>query len=307
MSFLKSKGRPTVIHRSEPIPSEGPIPYHAVRSRYSEAPEVLHISTQQRRQLAVPLSRESGASTDSRISEVEGKSIQPLAAGATVQKKSGSRRFWILTIVAAVIIIGAAVGGGVGGAIVARQRANCAAAATAASTSPSLTPTHSSPPASPTATTPTTPSSPEKTYFPPVATDIETLGLPTGLPPPCPSNKLTSPSNSSATFLSECDITYNSPRGQNTTPNNNVGGAIAYSYHDCLEACVALNKFQGQDMCKIVSFAVDMRDAVEIWGVNCWLKRVPEGEEGGQYKGRKGEGFVISGRLCRDSECREVY
>ncbi|KAI1815818.1 hypothetical protein GGS20DRAFT_584112 [Poronia punctata] len=50
------------------------------------------------------------------------------------------------------------------------------------------------------------------------------------------------------------------------------GAVIAYSFHDCLQACAAHNHFSGKDVCNAVSFQANQTAAIEKDFGNCWLK-----------------------------------
>lgn len=51
-----------------------------------------------------------------------------------------------------------------------------------------------------------------------------------------------------------------------------VSASVAYSFNDCIEACAALNNFQGGDPCTQVVFHSIMIFEGLGNGINCWLK-----------------------------------
>lgn len=79
-----------------------------------------------------------------------------------------------------------------------------------------------------------------------------------------------------------------------------IAGTIAYSFSDCLEACVSRNRFaQGGDLsCTTITFRSAMASEVEKEGANCWLKH------SAQFNAITDTGSV-GAKLCEDSTCSQ--
>jgi hypothetical protein len=82
----------------------------------------------------------------------------------------------------------------------------------------------------------------------------------------CPPSFITSYTNQTARFKTTCGY---------GLWGNDLSGVIAYDFVSCIEACVAYNKFSGQNggkRCQAVTMASTLKkNALEQHG-NCWLK-----------------------------------
>ncbi|RWA06138.1 hypothetical protein EKO27_g8966 [Xylaria grammica] len=161
------------------------------------------------------------------------------------------RATFFLSIALVVVIIAAAVGGGVGGSL-AVQNAKSACLNNTTSELSIVTTTVTAAAAATTSATST--SGP--------------LVVPTGLVKlDCPGlsdDIAISLGTRSWVFTPACDIDYS---------GSDFAAVIAYSFHDCLQACAAHNHFSDADECTAITFRADQTKYIPSDYGNCWLKK----------------------------------
>ncbi|KAI0521430.1 hypothetical protein F5B22DRAFT_596797 [Xylaria bambusicola] len=164
------------------------------------------------------------------------------------------RTTFLLSVALAVVIIVAAVGGGVGGSI-------------AVNNAKSACNSHVAPDSNVAAATTTVTATVTATGSPSSTTGI--IVVPTGMVKlDCPggldNDMAITLGDKSWTFKPTCDVDYS---------GGDFGAVIAYSFHDCLQACAAHNSFSGKDECTAITYRTDQTKYIPSNYGNCWLKR----------------------------------
>ncbi|KAI0426676.1 hypothetical protein F5Y09DRAFT_318222 [Xylaria sp. FL1042] len=176
----------------------------------------------------------------------------PLPVPIREQTICGVRRVtFLLSVALAVVIIAAAVGGGVGGSL-AVQNAKSTCMGDKNGDLTVITTTVTAPAATTTSATSTT----------------GPLVVPTGVV------KLDCPdlTNDIAISLGADSWVFTPACGTDYT-GSDFGAVIAYSFHDCLQACAAHNHFSGEDECTALTFAANQTQYIPSNYGNCWLKK----------------------------------
>lgn len=86
-------------------------------------------------------------------------------------------------------------------------------------------------------------------------------------------------------FRPSCGIDYN---------GNDIGGAIAYSFQDCLWACAAMNNFSKNNTCLAVTFHAALSNSVSRNQINCFLKNTTSNRQTGKGNLVAGAQLVLS-------------
>lgn len=195
--------------------------------------------------------------------------------------------FWILLVIGAIVVIGAAVGGGVGGSLASKSSKNSSSLSSTAVQSGSGTTT---PAASSQSTGPIT-SSPTST---PAVTTTELPGPTTTLLRDCPSSNNTLYSvdiGSVMTFRKICNLSY-----QNSLNGFAVVNSPTTSLDDCVNLCAAYNV---QNQTEIAAGESDVCNAV------CWRNTFVNDEFPGQCFGyttqNSSNAFVVNQETICDA------
>ncbi|KAI0459235.1 hypothetical protein F5B21DRAFT_499862 [Xylaria acuta] len=163
----------------------------------------------------------------------------------------------ILAIALIVVVVAAGVGGGVGGSIAVMNAKRSCTNAAVTSSSESSTPAPTASPASGTNTTATSSS--------PFAVKTNVL-----LPLDCPGLSSTPQSSTFAhrtsTFQMYCH------QGPVYDTNAAILSIIAYTLHDCLQACVSFNHYVNADNCTAASFYANLTAVLPTNEANCFLR-----------------------------------
>lgn len=203
--------------------------------------------TQEYSQMSSPPGRYQEYYTDN-LSAAYAQGIKPIAEPTVLpQHKQRVCRFspalfGLVTALTAALIVGAAVGGGLGSVLAHEKK------------KPPTTVTITAP-----ASTATNAGGKLTNYTVPSPTTISSVAL------DCPNID---------------GNTYNTSNGQSWALSchldeytGDLGAILAYTYQDCIEACAAMNKWQGEErVCSRVQFSSLVAEKMaEDWG-NCWLK-----------------------------------
>ncbi|KAI1822401.1 hypothetical protein F4861DRAFT_389588 [Xylaria intraflava] len=182
--------------------------------------------------------------------------VYEMLKSPTVQKQEptilGVRRpTFFLSVALAIVIIAAVIGGGVGGSL-AVQNAKSSCENTHGPAPVALTITNAAPSAAPSATATSTggplvvPTGVVKLDCPNITDDINiVLGTDVWV------------------FTPVCGVDYT---------GSDFGGLVAYSLHDCLEACASHNHFSGKNECTAITFQANQTFYIPTNYGNCWLK-----------------------------------
>ncbi|KAJ2991722.1 hypothetical protein NUW58_g2412 [Xylaria curta] len=163
---------------------------------------------------------------------------------------------FFLSVALAVVIIAAAVGGGVGGSLAVQSAKSACISENTSSNTSEVTVVKTTVTATATAT-----GSAASTTGP--------LVVPTGVVKlDCPGLAediaISLGSDISWVFTPACNIDYT---------GSDFAAIIAYSFHDCLQACATHNWFGGEDECSAITFAADQTHYIPKDHGNCWLKK----------------------------------
>ncbi|KAI1421031.1 hypothetical protein F5Y12DRAFT_770258 [Xylaria sp. FL1777] len=161
------------------------------------------------------------------------------------------RATFLLSIALVAVVIAAAVGGGVGGSLAVQNAKNTCTS----NNTDELT------------VVTTTVTAPAATAEPATST-TGPLVVPTGVVKlDCPglTNDIAiSLGADSWVFTPACGVDYT---------GSDFGAVIAYSFHDCLQACAAHNHFSGEDECTALTFGANQTKYIPTNYGNCWLKK----------------------------------
>ncbi|KAF2827846.1 hypothetical protein CC86DRAFT_465677 [Ophiobolus disseminans] len=168
------------------------------------------------------------------------------------------RNFWILAVIAAVIVA-ATISGSVGGAMAVRDSGS--KADQVVQQTPTPTSAQPIPTSSPTGTSAAPASSGSATsskYVPILASAVPLIDI-------------SCPSSSSPPLKSFNGKQYACTENRNIV-GNDITGISAYSLQQCIDACSTMNTRDGKK-CAAVTIGPDLAHAYEINnGANCWLK-----------------------------------
>lgn len=110
---------------------------------------------------------------------------------------------------------------------------------------------------------------------------------------PCPTGLSAGTYNVTGTFKTFCREAF---RG------SDIASLIAYSFNDCIDACLSMNYIQRRDVCVAVSIAFNLGPWILTRGDhgNCYLKGLPLLQMIPLQD-------AWAGALCKNQECSEWY
>ncbi|KAH8842886.1 hypothetical protein MCOR27_000094 [Pyricularia oryzae] len=214
-----------------------------------------------------------------------------------VQSRAGKERkvcgvgmaTFVLAIALLVVLLAAAVGGGVGGSMAAntaRELDECKSNLN----QPSSSSTTSQPPSSSPSPTAAAENCGNQTAIqlgPKGGMVVPVQGVTVELN--CPdinnSQMYAAVGGRQSIFRPSCGIDYN---------GNDIGGAIAYSFQDCLWACAAMNNFSKNNTCLAVTFHAALSNSVSRNQINCFLKNTTSNRQTGKGNLVAGAQLVLS-------------